>query len=105
MAQDKDFYTFDEIKDEFIGKAGSSEREDYEANLKAYIIGEVIKKARENQKLTQAQLGEMIGVQRAQISKIESGKNLTFDTIVRIFKAMGINAKLDLGAMGKVALW
>ena len=105
MAQEKDFYTFEEIKDEFIGKAGTPAREEYEAELKSYLIGEAIKKARESKNLTQAQLGEMIGVQRSQISKIESGKNVTFATIVRIFKAMGIDAKLDMGALGRVTLW
>ena len=33
------------------------------------------------------------------------GKNLTFSTIARVFKAMGISAKLEIGSMGKVALW
>jgi plasmid maintenance system antidote protein VapI len=47
----------------------------------------------------------LIGVQRAQISRIESGKNLTFSTIARVFKAMGISAKLEIGNLGKVALW
>ncbi len=45
MAQDKDFYSFEEIKDEFIGKAGTPAREEYEAELKAYLIGEAIRKA------------------------------------------------------------
>lgn len=103
--EEKDFYTFEEIKDEFIGKAGTPERDEYESELKAYLIGEAIKNAREKMNLTQSQLGEMVGVQRAQISKIESGKNITFTTIARVFKAMGINAKLDMGALGKVALW
>ena len=47
-----------------------------------------------------------MGVKRAQISKIESGKSITYSTIVRAFKAMGVKtASLDMGAMGKVALW
>ena len=55
--------------------------------------------------MTQEEIGSLIGVQRAQISRIESGKNLTFSTIARIFKAMGISAKLEIGNLGKVALW
>lgn len=102
---EKDFYTFEEIKDEFIGEVGTPERDEYESELKAYLIGDAIRNAREKMNLTQSQLGEMIGVQRAQISKIESGKNITFTTIAKVFKAMGINAKLDMGALGKVALW
>lgn len=40
------------------------------------------------------------------ISKIESEKSVTFSTIIRVFKAMGVNsANLDLGSLGKVALW
>lgn len=105
MAEKKDFYSFDEIKDEFIGKNGTPERNAYEAELNAFFVGEAIKKARQKLNLTQAQLGDMVGVQRAQISKIESGKNLTLSTISRVFKAMGVKAKLDLGALGRVALW
>lgn len=105
MAQEKDFYSFEEIKDEFIGKAGTPQRDEYEAELKAYFIGEAIKKARKGRNLTQAQLGDMVGVRRAQISKIESGKNITFATLSRVFKAMGVSARLDLGPLGRVALW
>lgn len=105
MAQEKDFYSFEEIKDEFIGKAGTPQRDEYEAELKAYFIGEAIKKARKSRNLTQAQLGDMVGVRRAQISKIESGKNITFATLSRVFKAMGVSARLDLGSLGRVALW
>ena len=47
-----------------------------------------------------------MGVQESQISKIESGKSITFSTIVRAFKALGVkSASLDLGTMGRVALW
>ena len=38
-------------------------------DVNAYIVGEAIRKARLAQNLTQEQLGERIGVQRAQISK------------------------------------
>ncbi len=70
-----------------------------------FYTGEAIKQARQSKNLTQEELGNLIGVQRAQISRIENGKNLTFSTIARVFKAMGISAKLEIGSMGKVALW
>ena len=48
----------------------------------------------------------MVGVKEAQISKIENGKSVAFTTIIRLFKALGAKtASLDLGSMGKVALW
>lgn len=99
------FYTADEIKDEFLGKVGTPHRDIYDAKLQAFLIGEAIKQAREAKHLTQEQLGEMIGVQKSQISKIESGRNITFATIRRVLQAMGINAKLDMGDYGVVPLW
>ncbi|KAA6305280.1 hypothetical protein EZS27_043067, partial [termite gut metagenome] len=38
----------------------------------------------------------LVGVQKAQISKIENGKNLTIATIIKIFKAMGVSAQLEI---------
>ena len=100
-----------ELVDEVWGKVGTPERDEMEAQLKeelnAYHVGEAIKKARIEQNLTQEELGARIGVQRAQISRLENGKSvITLPTMSRVFRALGINsAVLDLGAVGKVALW
>lgn len=105
---DMKVYTFDEVLDEDLGKRGTPERdafeEEVEAEIHAYHIGEAIRQARKEKNLTQEQLGELMGVQRAQVSKIESGKNLSFSTIARAFKAMGIHANLDFGGV-TLALW
>ena len=101
----KKFYTLEEIEDKYIGEKGTPKRNAYEEELNSFLIGEAIKQARQSKNLTQEELGNLIGVQRAQISRIEKGKNLTFSTIARVFKAMGISAKLEIGSMGKVALW
>ena len=107
--KDNKFYTLGEIEDKYIGKKGTPKRDKYEVDLQtdvhSHSIGEAIKQARLSKNMTQEELGSLIGVQRAQISRIESGKNLTFSTIARIFKAMGISAKLEIGNLGKVALW
>ena len=100
------FYTEEEALDKVIGEKGTPERNRYEDDINNFLIGEAIKQTREAKNLTQEQLGELMGVKRAQISKIESGKSVTFSTIIRAFKAMGVNsANLDLGSLGKVALW
>ena len=99
------FYTQEEIEDELIGKRGTPERDRYEEQLDLFLIGDAIKQARQAKNLTQEDLGKLVGVQKAQISRIKNGKNLTFSTIARVFKAMGISAKLEIGSMGKVALW
>lgn len=102
------YATLDELEDRYIGKVGTPRRDAYEESLQeeihAYHIGEAIKKARLMQNLTQEELGARMGVQRAQISKIESGRNITFSTIARAFKALGIPAELSAGGM-RVALW
>lgn len=99
------FYTLEEIEDKYIGKKGTPKRDKYDADLHSFLIGEAIKQARKSKNLTQEELGNLIGVQRSQISRIENGKNLTFSTIARVFQAMGISAKLEIGNLGKVALW
>jgi len=98
------FYTQEDIESEFIGKKGTPNRDKYEENIDLFLIGETIKKARQAQNLTQEELGKLVGVQKAQISRIENGKNLTFATVIKLFKAMGVSAKLEISNLGKVVL-
>lgn len=93
-------YSFAEMKDEFIGKIGTRERDEYEYELRMDILGKMIKTARQERNLTQEELGKLIGVQKAQISKLESSANsATIDTILKVFKALkaeiNFNVKLE----------
>ena len=81
-------YTHEEMLDKVLGKPGDLAREQYESDINAFLIGETIKKARLQRNLTQAQLGELMGVKRAQVSRIEGGRNLTFATLSRALKAL-----------------
>ena len=65
-------YTLEELTDTYVGKKGTPNREQFEFELKLDILGDMIKKARKEKKLTQEQLGKLVGVQKAQISKIEN---------------------------------
>ena len=97
-------YTHDEMLDKAIGEKGTVERAKYDARMDAFLMGEALKKARESKKMTQDELGRLMGVQKSQISKIESGKrDLSFSTIIRALRAMGIQAKFDMGAYGSYA--
>lgn len=103
-------YSLEEVKDKVLGKIGTPVRDEHErrveAALHAYRIGEAIKKARIEQNLTQEELGERIGVKRAQISRLEKGYSISIPTMSRVFKALGVpTASIDLGKIGKVALW
>ena len=76
-----EYYTLEEIEDKYIGKIGTPERDQYEQELqeelRACHIGEAIKEARKAKNLTQEQLGALVGVQKAQISRLEKGKSIT----------------------------
>ena len=82
-------YTLSEMEDKYIGKKGTVERDAYEYELQMDILGKMIKSARQERKLTQEELGLLVGVQKAQISKLESSANsATIDTILKVFKAL-----------------
>lgn len=101
---------FEQVLDERFGKIGSPERDKFERDveeaLHAYRIDEAIKAERLKQNLTQEELGKKIGVQKAQISRMERGYSISIPTMSRVFKALGVTtATLDLGIAGKIALW
>ena len=82
-------YTLDEAKDKHLEKIGTEKRDKYEYELRLDLLGEMIKQARQERHLTQSQLGELIGVQKSQISRIErNAKNVTIETILRVFRAL-----------------
>lgn len=82
-------YTLDQAKDKHIGKIGTDKRDKYEYELRLDLLGAMIKQARKERHLTQSQLGELIGVQKSQISRIErNAKNVTIETILRVFRAL-----------------
>ena len=90
-------FTLDEMKDEFIGRKGTPSREQYEYELNMEILGLMIKKTRQERNLTQEELGKLIGVQKAQISKLESSTNsATIGTILKVFKAFNAEIRFNV---------
>lgn len=92
-------YTLEEVTNEYIGEIGTPKRNAFENELKIELLGSAIKKARQERNLTQQQLGLLVGVQKAQISKIENSiTNARFETILKVFTALGakINFNVEL---------
>ena len=82
-------YSLAEMKDKYIGKVSSTDRDEYEYELRMDVLGRMIKTARQERNLTQEQLGQLVGVQKSQISKLESSTNsATIDTILKVFRAL-----------------
>ena len=89
--------SIDELTDEIVGKRGTPERDIFEYDLRMDIIGTMIKDARIKQKMTQGDLGELLGVQKAQISKLENNtKDFRIGTIIRALEALGAKVKLTV---------
>ena len=92
-------HTLEELTDKYIGKIGTPKRDDFENELRLDLIGHAIKEARKERNLTQEQLGELVGVKKAQISKIENNAtDARFATILKVFKALDakINFNIEL---------
>jgi DNA-binding XRE family transcriptional regulator len=89
--------SIDELTDQIIGKKGTTERNNFEYDLRIDILGTVIKDARKKKNLTQDQLGKLIGVQKSQISKLENNtKNFRIGTVIRALEALGAKVKLSV---------
>lgn len=90
-------YTLDQVQDELIGKVGTKERDLFEYELQMDLIGKAIRQTRQERNLTQEELGKLIGVQKAQISRLENNaSNVTMDTLLRVFTALKAKVKLQV---------
>lgn len=90
-------YSLEEMTDKHIGKKGTKKRDAFENELRLDLLGYAIKQARKERNLTQEQLGKLVGVQRAQISKIEnSTTDARFSTIMKVFEVLGAKVKFNV---------
>ncbi|MBK7806547.1 MAG: helix-turn-helix transcriptional regulator [Saprospiraceae bacterium] len=90
-------YTLNQVQDELIGELGTPERDRFEYELQMDLIGKAIKQTRKERNLTQEELGKLIGVQKAQISRIENNtSNVTMDTLMRVFGALKAKVRLQV---------
>lgn len=88
-------YKLDHLIEEEFGPEGSDERTIFEDELRLGVLGMKIREIRKVRQMTQTELGELIGVKKSQISRIENNTgNTTIETLIKIFNAL--NAKLSL---------
>ena len=90
-------YGLEELTDKYIGKKGTKKRDEFENELRLDLLGQAIKQARQERNLTQEQLGELVGVKKAQISKIENSvTDARFATIIKVFKALDAKVNFNV---------
>ena len=90
-------YTLEQVQDKLIGKIGTPERDIFEYELQMDLIGKAIKQTRQERQLTQEELGKLIGVQKAQISRLENNaSNVTMATLLKVFTALKAKVKFQV---------
>ena len=88
--------SLDQIKDQYYGKVGTTERDKLERDLDALRIGLKIRAAREKKEMTQAELAARIDKKCTFISKVENdGGNITLKTLFDIVER-GLGGKLNI---------
>lgn len=85
-----------DIKDEIYGVEGTPRRDELERESQSFTIGLMLRKAREDKKLTQEQLAQIIDKKRTYISRVENdGSNLTLKTLFEIVEK-GLGGKVNI---------
>lgn len=80
----EDFITED------FGEIGTPTRNEFEAGVDAFILGEKLKEERRKAGLTQEQLAQKVGTKKSYISRIENGHaDIQLSTLFRIFQGLG----------------
>jgi ribosome-binding protein aMBF1 (putative translation factor) len=87
--------TINDDLDTKYGKKGTAEREEFSKDALSFYYGELIKETRKEKHLTQQQLADKIGKERAYIAKIEQGKtDLQISNFVQIINALGLTLQV-----------
>lgn len=92
----KDIITFDEHLDNRYGEIGSEKRTEFEIKAKAFAIGEILREARKEAKMTQEQLAQKTGTRKSFISRIENGhSDIQLSTLYRLVE-IGFGKRVSL---------
>ncbi|UEA88824.1 helix-turn-helix domain-containing protein [Alistipes senegalensis] len=81
---------------EYVGPAGSPEREKMETRAKAWFYGEILRERRKELKMSQAALAEKVGAKQSYIARIEKGEvDVQLSSLLRIAGALGLQMRLQ----------
>lgn len=87
--------SYDTILDERYGAVGTPGREAFRKEAYAFYMGQVIREARKEEKITQSELGRRIGANKSYISRIENGLiDPTISTLYSIITALGLRIEI-----------
>jgi HTH-type transcriptional regulator/antitoxin HipB len=96
MLKKGDVRTLDEFAEEKFGKVGTPERDEVERGYEEFKMGVLIQEARRKKGLTQQQLAERSGTNKAYISRVENDiKDVCLSTLRKIVE-IGLGGELEL---------
>ena len=88
-------HSYDEVLDAKYGKVGTPERTEFRKKAYAFYMGQLIRDARKEEKMSQTELGKRIGANKSYISRIENGLiDPTISTIYSIINALGLRIEI-----------
>ncbi|ALU24882.1 helix-turn-helix transcriptional regulator [Myroides odoratimimus] len=94
MKENRDVKTWSQVKDEVFGVVGEPKRDEIE--VETFKVGLLLRKAREEKKLTQAELASLVNKKREYISRVENnGSNMTLKTLYDIVEK-GLGGKVTI---------
>ncbi len=96
MPKKGDIRTIDEFADEKFGKLGTSDRDRIEHGFEEFKLGVLIQEARKKKGLTQQELADKCGTNKAYISRVENDiKDVRLSTLRKIVE-VGLGGELEL---------
>lgn len=88
---------YKQVNQEFSGYGPPPGIDVFESGLDKKSMGTLLKTLRKHKKLTQEQLGKLIGVKKTEISKLERGdRNLTIGRLIQLLDALLVTTKLKV---------
>ncbi len=88
--KEMDLTPIEDLITEDFGAVGTPERDLFEMECDAFVIGEQLKDERLKAGLTQEQLANKIGTKKSFISRVEKGRtDIQLSTLVKLFRGLG----------------
>jgi len=94
--QENNLIDIDALMDEKFGQVGTPERSEFRRKAYAYYVGQIIREARKNEKISQTELADRVGTNKSYISRIEHGLiDPTISTFYNIMNALGLRVEIS----------
>lgn len=89
------FHSSEELFSEFVGPAGSPERDEMHRKAQAWFYGEILRERRKELRMTQDSLAKQIGIKQSYLARLERGQvDIQFSSLLRITSALGLQLHL-----------